>query len=218
MVCRMQPIVSMMTVVALAVTLFAAPARSQASSARCEQCLAACASPGPDYPANVRPLRPPDDVHHESSRVKTLFVDARAQDPAFGGRNLDGAVAGYRGAVRLEPRNAEYRNYLAAALMRRKNYDEARYNLKKATEVAPSKAKYFVNLGYAHHKLGDEVRAMAAFLRAVALDPRNVKARLFAAHAFRALGLKDEAEAEYRRVLLVDPRNDGATKGLRSLE
>lgn len=186
---------------------------------RCEQCLTACAATGSTaYPPEDRPMRPPDDVHHESRRGQSLFNDARSLDPAFGGKSLDEAIAGYRGAARLDPRNAEYRNHLAAALMRRGQYDEARYNLAKAIEVAPSHAKYYVNLGYVHHKLGDEVRAMAAFMRAVALDPRNTKARLFAAHAFRALGLKDEARAEYARVLALDSTHKGAKRGLASVQ
>ena len=74
-----------------------------------------------------------------------------------------------------------------------------------------------VNLGYAHHKNGDETRAMLYYSRALMLDPRNVRARLFLGYALEMVGYGSEAITELRKVMLQDPANDGARRALARL-
>jgi Flp pilus assembly protein TadD len=95
--------------------------------------------------------------------------------------------------------------------------DEAVYNLEQAHSLVPSEPKFVVNLGYAHHRNGDETRAMLYYSRALMLDPRNLRARLFLGYALEMTGYRDEAVTELKKVLVQDPANEGAKHALRRL-
>jgi Flp pilus assembly protein TadD len=119
--------------------------------------------------------------------------------------------------VLIDGDNAIYRNHLAAALLAAGNTDEAIYNLMQATKLVPSEPKFLVNLGYAHHRAGDELHAMLYYMRALMLDPRDVRARLFLGYALELLGYGDEAATEMKKVLNQDPKNEGARRALARL-
>ena len=199
-------------VVVLVVLLFARGALAQTID--CAQCRAVCSGTGQKYPDDLSPESPSNDVKHSSADAQAAFVDARRKDPAFGGRDLKGAIEGYKRAVLLDGDSSQYRNHLAGALMTSGNLDEAVYNLEQAAKLVPSEAKYLVNLGYAHHRRGDETRALVFYLRALMLDPKDVRARLFAGYALELLGYSQDAALEMRKVLAQDPKNEGAKRGL----
>lgn len=184
----------------------------------CAQCQAVCGGKqkggARGYPDDLRPEELSARVVHESAEAQALFVDAQRRDPSFGGSDLDGALRSYRAAVKVDGDNAQYRNYLAAALMAAGLVDEAAYNLAEASRLVPSESKYVVNLGYAYHRQGDETRALVQYLRALMLDPRDVRARVFAAYAMESLGLVDEAALELKKVLAQDPGHEGAKRAL----
>lgn len=214
------PMISARLPLALLVALaFAAPAaRAQMD---CAQCLAVCKKDqgGENtYPDEDEAPGIGVDVRHNDPQAKLHFLEAQRADPAFGGTDLSGALKGYRAAVRVDPTNAQYRNFLAAALMRARNPSEAIYNLEQAVHLVPNEPKYLVNLGYAHHKTGDEVRALVQYQRALMLDPRDLRARLFAGYAMTMLGLKQDAILEMKRVLAQDPSHEAARRALRKLQ
>jgi tetratricopeptide (TPR) repeat protein len=191
---------------------FAGAARAQID---CAQCRAVCAAGnGKLYPEELGPESPKATLKHKSADAEAAFTDARRKDPAFGGRDVAGAVEGYKRAVLLDADNSQYRNYLAGALMAAGNYDEAIYNLEQASRLVPAEPKYLVNLGYAHHRKGDETRALLYYLRALMLDPRDVRARLFSGYALEILGYTQEAATELKKVLNQDPQNEGARRAL----
>ena len=183
----------------------------------CAQCRAMCrANKKSSYTEDISPKKSTDLVH-KNDDAHVLFEKAIALDPAFGGKSAEGAASFYKKAVLLDPSNAQYRNYLAAALVRSGLLDEAIYNLKQASELEPSQPKYILNLGYAYHRQGDEVLALFHYLRALALDPTSVRARVFTAHALETLGKKDEALVEFRRVLEQDPTQVAAARAVKRL-
>lgn len=201
--------------IALAVTLSPADARADID---CAQCRATCnASVGKSYPEELSPENPKQAVKHKSPDAEAAFIDARKKDPAFGGRDAEGAVQGYKRAVLLDGENSQYRNHLAGALMLTGHIDEAIYNLELAARLVPGEPKYLVNLGYAHHRKGDETRALLYYMRALMLDPRDVRARLFAGYALEILGYANEAVLELKKVLNMDPYNEGARRALARL-
>ncbi len=186
----------------------------------CAQCSAVCAKDKRatrGYPDDLRPEELTARVAHKTPEAQAHFVDAQRRDPSFGGSDLDGAIRSYRQAVQVDPQNAQYRNYFAAALMQQSAYDEAVYNLVEAVKLVPAESKYVVNLGYAYHRQGDELRALVQYMRALMLDPRDVRARVFAAYALESLGLVDDAALEFKRVLAQDPKHEGAKRGLQRL-
>lgn len=195
-------------------------AHAHAASAQtidCAQCRAVCSGKGQKYPDDLSPEGPSNDVKHTTPEAQAAFSDARRKDPAFGGRDLKGAIEGYKRAVLLDGDSSQYRNHLAGALMTAGNLDEAIYNLEQAAKLVPSEAKYLVNLGYAHHRRGDETRALVFYLRALMLDPKDVRARLFAGYALELLGYPQDAALEMRKVLAQDPKNEGAKRTLQRL-
>ena len=185
----------------------------------CAQCKAVCKA-GVDprrYPEELGPENPSAQPKHKSQDAEAAFVDARRKDPAFGGRDLQGALVGYRRAVKLDDDNSQYRNYLAGALMSAGLLEEAVYNLQQAVKLVPSEPKYLVNLGYAHHRGGDETHALLYYMRALMLDPRDLRARLFSGYALEILGYTDEAVLELKKVLNQDDKNEGAKRALARL-
>lgn len=202
-----------MRLVIIALTLVTASA-AWAQPIDCAQCRAVCSGKSQKYPDDLSPESPSNDVKHTSAEAQAAFVDGRRKDPAFGGRDLKGAIEGYKRAVLLDGDSSQYRNHLAGALMTAGNLDEAIYNLEQAAKLVPSEAKYLVNLGYAHHRRGDETRALVFYLRALMLDPKDVRARLFAGYALELLGYAQDASLEMRKVLAQDPKNEGAKRAL----
>ncbi|MBI1945641.1 MAG: tetratricopeptide repeat protein [Deltaproteobacteria bacterium] len=181
----------------------------------CAQCRAVCKEGAKPYHDDLGA----DSVEasHKSQDAQAAFSDARRKDPAFGGADVAGAVEAYKRAVILDNDNAQYRNYLAAALLWAGRIDEAIYNLEQAHSLVPSEPKFVVNLGYAYHRAGDETRAMLYYTRALMLDPRNLRGRLFLGYALELMGYRVEAVTELKKVLVQDPANEGAKHALRRL-
>jgi tetratricopeptide (TPR) repeat protein len=191
----------------------------RAQTIDCAQCRAVCNhGKRNSYPDDLSPEREGGAVAHRSPDAEAAFIDGRRKDPGFGGRDLAGAVTGYKRAVLLDGDNSQYRNHLAGALMAQGLLGEAIYNLEHAMRLQPNVPKYLVNLGYAHHRGGDETLALVYYMRALMLDPRDVRARLFAGYALEILGYGKDAALEMRKVLNQDPKNDGARKALLRLE
>lgn len=181
----------------------------------CAQCRALCSNSARAYAED--PGAEPGEPVHKNKDAQAAFADAKRKDPAFGGTDVAGAVEAYKRAVILDNDNAQYRNYLAAALLSAGRADEAVYNLEQANNLVPSEAKFVVNLGYAHHRRGDETRALLYYSRALMLDPRNLRARLFLGYALELMGYRDEAITELKKVIVQDPAHDGAKRALRRL-
>jgi Flp pilus assembly protein TadD len=208
----------MRTLMILALLLGASTAAAQID---CAQCAAQCTqgkTAESKYPDDLRPEELSKSIKHRDPDAQAAFDEGQRRDPSFGGRDVVGAVKSYKRAVKLDPKNPQYRNYLAASLMRAGKYSEAVYNLKQAVEIVPSSAKYRVNLGYAYHKLNSEPRALVNYMRALMLDSGNVRARLFAGFAMERLGLKEDAELEFKRVLLQQPDHARARRALARVE
>jgi tetratricopeptide (TPR) repeat protein len=192
-------------------------APAAAAQIDCAQCRATCSPGARTYPEELSPESPKKAVKHKSPDAEAAFLDARRKDPAFGGPDAAGAVQGYKRAVLLDGDNSHYRNHLAGALLLQGSLEEAIYNLEQAVRLGPAEPKYLVNLGYAHHRGGDETRALLYYMRALMLDPRDVRARLFAGYALEILGYPQEAILELRRVLNQDPQHEGARRALARL-
>jgi tetratricopeptide (TPR) repeat protein len=202
----------MRTLVILVAVAFAGAVRADID---CAQCRSVCKSKS--YPEELGTETPTTQPKHKSSEAEAAFTDARRKDPAFGGRDLNGAIASYKRAVIVDPENSQYRNYLAGALMAAGSFEEAIFNLDQAVKLVPTEAKYLVNLGYAHHRRGDEVRALLYYMRGLMLDPHDVRARLFSGYALELLGYNDEAALELHKVLNQDAQNEGARRALARL-
>ena len=92
-----------------------------------------------------------------------------------------------------------------------RNFFEAVQFLRSATQIAPTVAKYWRQLGIALSK-NDQWRKEAedSFQRAVDLEPQNPENHLYLAFLYRNSDLKLRARRCFMKVLELDPKNDVA--------
>ncbi len=89
---------------------------------------------------------------------------------------------------------------MGRALYREKLYGQSRDVFAKAAAVRPDSAEAAAALGYALHRLGDEVGAGRQIRRALRLDPDLHEARVYLAHLFYERGDWESALREFEHV------------------
>jgi tetratricopeptide (TPR) repeat protein len=97
-------------------------------------------------------------------------------------QDLKTAIEDYRKVLVLQPKLAEARANLGAALSAAGQFDEAIEEDKRALEVAPDKAAVRMNLALAYYKKGDMAHANAEFEAVHAARPADVKAAMLLAY------------------------------------
>jgi curved DNA-binding protein CbpA len=100
-----------------------------------------------------------------------------------------------------------------------RNVFEAVQFLRSATQIAPTVAKYWRQLGISLSK-NDQWRKEAedSFQRAVDLEPQNPENHLYLAFLYRNSDLKLRARRSFLRVLELDPKNDVAKAQIEEID
>jgi tetratricopeptide (TPR) repeat protein len=127
---------------------------------------------------------------------------------------LDEAVAQYRQAIALDPKNIIPRVSLANALLSQGKLDEAIVESQDAIALDPRNAAARVSLGNALELQLKPAAAILEYLDAIALDPRDAAAHTSLGNALQSQGKFDEAIAEYRKAIALDPRDAAAHTSL----
>jgi Flp pilus assembly protein TadD len=95
---------------------------------------------------------------------------------------VDGAIAEFQEAIRLDPKDADAHGYLGAALCYgKRDYEAAIIAFKEAIRLDPKDASFHCNLGVALFRNGDPDGAIAELRVAIRLDPND-------AHPHNTLG------------------------------
>lgn len=110
-------------------------------------------------------------------------------------------LRGARDDAQLRARWATALGTLADDRLRRGDASAAARGYERATEVRPSDARLFVNLGLARAAAGDPAQAATAYARALTLDPAQPLALVNLGIAREALGDQQAAVAAYQRAL-----------------
>jgi tetratricopeptide (TPR) repeat protein len=137
----------------------------------------------------------------------TLVEQARAA--AAGGRYAE-AIADYREALRIAPRNLDAEIGLAQAFRAVHNFDAATQSLEQARREHPRSAAPLAILGDLELELQTYDAAIAHLTAALAIEPANLDARNRLAVAYKAKGgAADMAMAleQIAKVLARDPKN-----------
>jgi tetratricopeptide (TPR) repeat protein len=120
------------------------------------------------------------------------------------------AVAAYRRAVELDPRNGAAHYNLADALYDLGRPEQAIAAYRRAIETHPPSATDSHNgLGLALEARGQVKEAMAEYRRAIARDPRSPFPRQNLGRLLAAQGQVAAAMEEYRRAIACDPQAPG---------
>jgi superkiller protein 3 len=133
----------------------------------------------------------------------------QARTAAAGGRYAE-AIADYREALRIAPRNVDAQIGLAQAFRAVHNFDAATQILEQARREHPRSAAPLVMLGDLDIELQTYDAAIAHLTAALAIEPANLDARNRLAVAYRAKGgAADVAAAleQIAKVLARDPKN-----------
>ena len=136
--------------------------------------------------------------------------------------NLDEAAGLYRRAVESDPKRFEARLMLGMLLARQGKLDEARPELRAATQLDPgdagpaAKARAWRALARIDRDQNPP-EASNDLLEALKLTHETPDDTLLAAELAEKSGQKDAAEAAYRRLLAADPGNVQANAGLAHL-
>lgn len=106
------------------------------------------------------------------------------------------AIAAYRRALQLDPKQPIAQNNLAYLLMtQNRDLDEARRLAESAVVAAPDEAGYYDTLARVYEKIGNRGRAIATYQKVLDLEPTNVQAMVPTIRLLRADGQRDAARA-----------------------
>jgi tetratricopeptide (TPR) repeat protein len=138
-----------------------------------------------------------------------LTLIERARTAAAGGRYAE-AIADYREALRIAPRNVDAEIGLAQAFRAVHNFDAATQVLEQARREHPRSAAPLAMLGDLDLELQTYDTAIARLTAALAIEPANLDARNRLAVAYKAKGGAADVTAaleQIAKVLARDPEN-----------
>ncbi|HLL47681.1 MAG TPA: tetratricopeptide repeat protein, partial [Longimicrobiaceae bacterium] len=141
-------------------------------------------APTPSAPAERVPAKAP--ARAGASGTAGAMRLNREGEALFERRDVAGAVARFRLAVRDAPNNAYYRNNLGWALFEMGAVDEAGRELEEALRLDPRRDIAYANLGEVRAAQGDTAAAIAAYERFVELN-RNPRREQIALGKLRRL-------------------------------
>lgn len=138
-------------------------------------------SPAPSSVAGARveaPMTPRSQttgsLGHDANPQMLAEQNYREGMKRFEARDLMGAIALLREAVRLSPSSATYHFQLGTALATNPRWSkEAEKHLLEATRFEPMNSAIFLRLGQIYKDLGLQKRAEAQFRHVMAIDPLN---------------------------------------------
>jgi protein O-GlcNAc transferase len=120
---------------------------------------------------------------------------------------LPGAIAAYREALRISPRNLSAEIGLARVYREVPNFEEGKRILEKSVREHPRTPEPLATLGDMEIQLQAYDSAISHLKAAVKLAPANVANRNLLAAAYKAKGDTDNAMVELKKVLARDRKN-----------
>ena len=134
-----------------------------------EKEAAAAAAAAADSPASP-PDAPAVVADYSTAEGDALKAKGNA---ALGAGNINDAIKYYTSAIDAAPRHHVYYSNRSAAYMRAGQFEDARADGKKCTELNPRWAKGYSRLGCALLSLGKSEDAMRAYAQGLTVDPTS---------------------------------------------
>jgi tetratricopeptide (TPR) repeat protein len=147
-------------------------------------------------------MKAPASMSPELDSLQLSFIYQR-----IGGINtdltqFDGAIAAYKKALEISPKNADARIALGDVYLRRDQREEARAEYAKVMAAYPDRALPLYRFADACLRIGDFSEAATAAEKALKIDPQERKARYVRGQALMRMGRIEEGRkelAEYSR-------------------
>jgi Tfp pilus assembly protein PilF len=130
----------------------------------------------------------------------------RAQSK-MGNGDVDGAIADYTEAIRLEPRAAEVYHHRGGAWMSKGDNDRAIADVTEALRLAPKSVETLHLRGALWFNQGDFDKTIADLDRAIDLDPTNATSFEIRGDAWLGKGDLDRAIADFSEAIRLDPEH-----------
>jgi SAM-dependent methyltransferase/Tfp pilus assembly protein PilF len=111
----------------------------------------------------------------------------------------------YREILATDRNVADAWNMLAVALCQQQHFDEAVQAAKRATDLRPNIAPYWLTRGNIAVEQHNDSEAQSSFRRAIKLDPNFAEAHYWLARSYHRTGRFMDAIAVYRAALKVTP-------------
>lgn len=113
----------------------------------------------------------------------------------------------WRQKVSDNPEDAEAHANLGAVLQKKKDYEGALAQYKKAESINPSNTNTRLNMGTLYQEQKDYETAIEAYDTITNFNPNFMLAYLYKAQCYKAMGKKDAAIENYKLALNLDPAN-----------
>jgi tetratricopeptide (TPR) repeat protein len=128
---------------------------------------------------------------------------------------VDEAIACFKKAIEIDPKDALAHNSLGAILCDvKRDYDAAIACFKKAIALDPKHADAHAGLGHALRNKGEVDEAIACFRKAIAVAPNDAMGHIRLGYALERKGQVEEAIACYRKAIEIEPRSARAHDSL----
>ncbi len=142
----------------------------------------------------------PDDAFAHNGLGSALFAV----------KDLPGAQAAFRDAVKLDSGNAEYRYNFGSVLAAGGAYREALREFESVRAAMPNSTDLANSLGILYVETADAARGEQEFRRAIGLAPQEENGYLNLAMLLERMGRKQEALEVLRKLLAEQPQNTRA--------
>jgi tetratricopeptide (TPR) repeat protein len=114
-----------------------------------------------------------------------------------------------------DPENITMLGMLGAILLKQNKIDDAKAQLLRTIELAPTFAKPHEDLGMLYLSQNQAERASGFFKKAIQLDPTQASAHFGLANALLKMGMKKEAESAHRKYLDLSPTGKALSEASR---
>lgn len=121
--------------------------------------------------------------------------------------DLQGAIAEYRAALRLNPSHASAHYNLGVVLQSKRDLEGAVAEYRAALRLNPNDLNAHTNLGVALQTTGDLEGAIAEYHTALRLDPNHANAHYNLGVVLQDIGEPTEAAKEFRESLRLIPES-----------
>lgn len=132
-------------------------------------------------------------------------------------KNHNEAIAQYRRAIELDPKNVEYYYLLAGCYEEIGSIYEQKKVLIDSLVYNDTSAEVYYKLGIIFQIQNDLNSSIAKFKKAIELNDNYVEAKCKLALIYEHLGNKDEAIVLYEEILMIDPENEEVINNLNML-